>query len=65
MTELLQDLTPQEEIDLHEILLSMRLIRVNGGWGSTEVEFKAGEVDQIRSLILGKPRVKKSSSQKQ
>ncbi len=65
MSELLSDVTEEEAIDLHEVLLSIRLIRTNGGWGSTEIQFKAGEVDQIRSLILGKPRTKKSSSQKQ
>ena len=64
MSELLKDVTDEEAIDLHEILLSIRLIRNNGGWGSTEVELKSGEVDQIRSLILGKPRTKKTSSQK-
>ncbi len=58
-TELLSDITEEEAKDLHEVLLSMRLIRSQGGWGSTETLLKGGELDQVKTVILGKPRTNK------
>ncbi len=63
MVEPLSDMTASEKADLHEILLSLRLLRSNGGWGSVTVELKGGDLDEIRNEITLKPRLKKSASQ--
>ncbi len=63
MVEPLSDMTASEKADLHEILLSLRMIRSNGGWGSVTVELKGGDLDEIKNEITLKPRLKKSASQ--
>ncbi len=57
-------LTPAEKYDLYELLICLRLLRENGGWGHLSATFKNGTLDEISVEFTRKPRYGKSPSQK-